>query len=213
MTPECSTLIFDLDGTLSDPSVGIIRSFNHALETHGLAGLPDLEIRREIGPPLDDTFLKLAPAIPRADVGKFILTYRERYSDIGYSENTLYSGVAHMLDQLKNAGMRLGVCTSKRSDYAEKILSLFGLIDYFSFVDGGDIGVKKSSQLAHLLAAQAIDDQAIMIGDRAVDVLSAHENTLRAIGVLWGFGGYGELFEVSPLCILDKIEEIPGIVT
>ena len=138
MKINCSTLILDLDGTLSDNSLGITRCFNHALHIHGLAPVPDAIIAQEIGPPLDATFLKLAPGIGRADVEPLVASYRERYSDIGFSENTVYAGIPAVLAKLHSAGVKLGVCTSKRGDFAEKILSLFGVAEYFDFVDGGD---------------------------------------------------------------------------
>jgi len=212
MKLDCTTLVLDLDGTISDPSLGIIRCFNHALQSHGYPTVTDSVIAQEIGPPLDETFLKLAPGIDAADVDPLVSTYRERYSEIGYSENTVYPDIPLTLAQLRSGGLNLGVCTSKRRDFAEKILSLFGLLEYFSFVNGGDIGVKKSSQLAGLIISDAIDDQAVMVGDRAVDIKSAQKNGLRSIGVLWGFGDYAELSEASPTCILEKPEELPKIV-
>ena len=212
-TSKRSALVFDLDGTISDPSLGITRSFNHALRSHGLPEVPDELIQQEIGPPLDETFLKLAPGTSARDVGALISTYRQRYSEIGYSENTLYPEIPPALEQLKQIGIPLGVCTSKRRDFAIKILSLFGLGGYFDFVDGGDVGISKQSQLAGLVQCQDIDDRAIMIGDRSVDILSARANGLRAVGVLWGFGDYQELSEASPFRIISKPEELCEIVT
>lgn len=207
----CTTLVLDLDGTISDPSLGITRCFNHALKSHGHPTLSENIIAREIGPPLDETFLKLAPGINASDVTSLVSVYRERYSDIGYSENTVYPEMPLALDKLKDSGLSLGVCTSKRRDFAERILSLFGLIEYFDFVNGGDIGITKGSQLAGLLDSGAIDKLAIMVGDRSIDIESAKENGLRSIGVLWGFGDYEELSEASPLCILKKVVELPGV--
>ena len=176
---ECETLIFDLDGTISDPSLGITRCFNHALQSHGFSAIPDSIIREEIGPPLDETFLKLAPDINASDVAPLVSTYRERYSDVGYSENTIYPEIPLTLYQLKKAGLNLGVCTSKRHDFAKKILSLFELLNFFNFVDGGDIGITKGEQLSSLLKRGAIDSHSIMVGDRAIDITSAKENSLR----------------------------------
>ncbi|WP_339734283.1 HAD hydrolase-like protein [uncultured Gimesia sp.] len=212
MKLECKTLILDLDGTISDSSSGIINCINHALKTHGLPTAYDDLIKQEIGPPLNETFLNLSPGITPSEVSKLVSTYRERYSEIGYSENLLYPGIPSVLDQLRHAKITLGVCTAKRKDFAEKILSLFGLLEYFAFVDGGDIGVTKGSQLAGLMKSKIIDEQAIMVGDRATDITSAQENGLRSIGVLWGFGDYEELSQASPACILEKVDELPGIV-
>lgn len=209
---DCTALVLDLDGTISDPSLGITRCFNHALKSHGFSMLSNSAIVKEIGPPLDETFIKLAPGISTSDVTSLVSTYRDRYSDIGFSENTVYPKIPLVLEQLKNSDLRLGVCTSKRRDFAEKILSLFSLSDYFDFVNGGDIGVTKGSQLAGLIDSRIIDNQAIMVGDRSIDIESAKENGLRSIGVLWGFGDYKELSEASPSCILKKVTELPDVV-
>jgi phosphoglycolate phosphatase len=212
MKLDCTTLVLDLDGTISDPSLGISRCFNHALQNHGFPTVSEATIAKQIGPPLDETFMMLVPGADAAKVGELIATYRVRYSDLGYSENTLYPGIPEALDQLRKAGIALGVCTSKRADFAERILSLFGLREYFDFVDGGDIGITKASQLAGLLSSEAIDSRAIMVGDRSIDINSARANKLRAVGVLWGFGDYSELSAASPSHILEKVEELPGIV-
>jgi phosphoglycolate phosphatase len=209
---ECTTLVLDLDGTISDPSLGITRCFNHALKIHGFPTVSNSAIAREIGPPLDETFMKLAPGLSASGVTDLIATYRERYSDTGYSENTLYPDIPDALHRLKEAGITLGVCTSKRRDFAERILSLFGLLDHFNFVNGGDIGISKQSQLTGLLNAKIIDNGAIMVGDRSVDIKSAQANGLCSIGVLWGFGDYAELAEASPSFILERVAELPGIV-
>ena len=209
---DCTTLVLDLDGTISDPSLGITRCFNHALKSHGFSMLSNSAIEREIGPPLDETFIKLSPGISASDVTSLVSTYRDRYFDIGFSENTVYPKIPLVLEQLKNSDLKLGVCTSKRRDFAEKILSLFGLRDYFDFVNGGDIGVTKGFQLAGLIDSRVIDNQAIMVGDRSIDIESAKENGLRSIGVLWGFGDYKELSEASPSCILKKVTELPDVV-
>lgn len=212
MTFECSTLILDLDGTISDPSLGITRCFNHALKSHGLDCLSEEQIAQEIGPPLDETFMKLAPDLDTTAIPALVSTYRERYSDVGYSENTLYPEIPEALKKLVAADIAMGVCTSKRKDFAVKILSMFGLLEFFKFVDGGDIGISKKMQLSGLLAAQEIDNCAIMVGDRSVDIISARTNGLRSIGVLWGFGSHAELSEASPSKILNQVRELPDSV-
>ncbi|MGI9295157.1 MAG: HAD family hydrolase [Pseudomonadales bacterium] len=209
---DCSTIVFDLDGTISDPSLGITNCFNHALESHGFPLVPANVVAREIGPPLDETFLKLASSIVPSDVERLIATYRERYAETGFSENTMYPGIPSTLAHLRDAGINLGVCTSKRRDFAEKILTLFGLDGYFSFVSGGDVGITKGFQLAQLVDSQTIDDRAVMVGDRAVDIKAAQENGLHSVGVLWGFGDYAELSAASPTCVLKNVSELAAIV-
>ena len=212
MPVECSTLVFDLDGTLSDPSVGICRCFNFALEAHGFDELPLDIIASEIGQPLDETFYKLAPQASESDVRSLIAKYRERYAEVGYSENSVYPGIQEVISRLSSAGLRLGVCTSKRQHFARKILTLFNLLPFFEFVDGGDVGIKKSEQLFGLIEAGHIDHDAIMIGDRSVDILSARSNGLRSVGVLWGFGSTFELAEARPDYTVGKVSELVQLV-
>ncbi|MEM1113446.1 MAG: HAD hydrolase-like protein [Pseudomonadota bacterium] len=210
---ECSTLILDLDGTISDPSLGISRCFNHALSAFGYEPVSEQRVSEQIGPPLDQAFLKLVPGISEREVPNLVAKYRERYGELGYAENTLYPGMPEALQALAASGLRLGVCTSKRRDFALKILAMFEVLDVFEFVDGGDIGVTKQSQLAGLLASGEIDQHSIMVGDRSVDIVSARRNDLRAIGVLWGFGSEAELAEASPVKILERVEQLPESVS
>jgi phosphoglycolate phosphatase len=199
-----STLIFDLDGTISDPLEGIAASYNHALAAHGYPTRTLDELATLVGPPLDHGFRVLG--VPEDQIVPIIATYRVRYSDRGYAENRLYDGIADALIRLH--GTRMGICTSKRADFAERILRMFGLRDHFAFVSGGDIGVTKTQQLADLLAAGAIDHDAVMIGDRAVDVEAAHTTGLTACGVLWGFGSRAELAAARPRYLLESPSEL-----
>jgi len=188
-----SGLIFDLDGTISDPSLGIFRCINHALSTHGFSEVDTDSVAAQIGPPLDKIFRTFQPQAEPALISSLISAYRQRYAESGYAENELYAGIPDVLRSLTDRGLRLGVCTSKRRDFAEQILEMFGLISHFSFVDGGEIGIGKHQQLADLLNTGTIDRSAVMIGDRDVDILAAKANGLRSVGVLWGFGDHGEL--------------------
>lgn len=208
MALDCSTLVLDLDGTISDPSLGISRCMNHALLSCGLETVAPELVERQIGPPLDDIFRTLAPGITDAQLAALISAYRERYSELGYAENELYPDLVETLVALRERDVRLGVCTSKRKDFAERIIDLFQLSEFFAFVDGGDVGVSKANQLAGLLQSGSIDEQAVMVGDRAVDVVAASSNQLRAIGVLWGFGDREELEGASPLHIVSSPAEL-----
>lgn len=208
MLQYISTLIFDLDGTISDPSVGIERCVNYALTAHGFPEVSAAQVAAEIGPQIDETFCKFRPDADHTTIVTLVATYRERYAEVGYSENQLYPGVAEALHALSARGVRMGVCTSKRKDFAEKILDRFGLRPYFCFVEGGDIGIKKREQLADLLQSAAIDRWALMIGDRSVDIASAKANGLRSVGVLWGFGDLAELQGAGADLILRDPSEL-----
>lgn len=204
--------MIDLDGTISDPSLGITRCVNHALESHGLASVSAALVANEIGPPLDEMFLKLVPGLTASAIPKLVYSYRGRYSDVGYAENTIYPHIAEVLGNLNERRLRMGVCTSKRRDFAKRILALFGIDHLFAFVDGGEIGITKEQQLAGLLDRRDIDRDAVMVGDRAVDIVAASKNGLRSIGVLWGFGSRNELSQASPMCIAESPNELSELV-
>lgn len=212
MFSDASCLVFDLDGTISDPQIGIARCLNHALRTHGYPEVPAHWVAGQIGPPLDETFRKLLPQGSEALIDRLVTTYRERYTEVGYAENTAYPGIGEQIRGLHSRGIRLAVCTSKREDFARRILSLFDLLAYFDFVDGGEIRVRKADQLAALLREGHIDTGAVMIGDRQIDVLAARENGLRSIGVLWGFGSEQELSSAGPTLLLERVEQLAGVV-
>ena len=185
--------VFDLDGTLSDPSVGIGRSLNHALLHFGHAPIAAKDVSQYIGPPLDQIFRSRILGVSAAHVVELVAKYRERYAEVGFAENVIYPGIAEALYALDAAEIPLGLCTSKRADFAESILELFGLRDYFRFVSGGDIGIRKADQLATLLQQGAIGVSSTMIGDRSIDILAARENGLKSVAVLWGHGTRDEL--------------------
>jgi phosphoglycolate phosphatase len=199
-----SHIVLDLDGTISDPLIGIWRSINHALSGFGYAELTAEQAADCIGPPLDESFARITGTASPAHLADLVARYRERYAELGYRENALYPGVTEALDALVARGTRLGLCTSKRRDFAEQILDLFGIRDRFDFVNGGEIGVKKSEQLAGLLQAGTIGPGSIMVGDRAVDVLAARANGLAAAGVLWGYGSREELESAGPHRLVER---------
>lgn len=200
MTPF---LLFDLDGTLSDPLDGIARSINYALAAHGYDTHPEASFAQFIGPPLDDTFRELTGSPDEAHIRELVASFRERFGETGYKENRLYPGVRDALEQLREKGVSLAVCTSKRTDFAEKIIAMFGLDHLMAFVNGGDIGIRKVKQIADLLAKGLIPGHTIMIGDRYVDLRAAHNNGLASAGVLWGYGSREELAAEHPAWLLD----------
>ena len=206
-----STLIFDLDGTLSDSSTGIARSINYALQHFGVAAVHEADLQPLVGPPLDATFRDLVPAASEADVDQLVGKFRERYASVGYAENQLYDGVETAIRALHARGQQLGICTAKRVDFAERIIAMFGLADCFAFVDGGEIGRSKAEQLAGLVRDQRIDSQALMIGDRRYDIDAARANGLTAAGVLWGFGSLAELTAARPHRLLTEPPELANL--
>jgi phosphoglycolate phosphatase len=209
MTQYHDLLLFDMDGTLSDPLVGIGRSLNHALTHFGHAPLELSAVSAYVGIPLDETFQALTGITDRIRLNALVAKYRERYAEVGYAENVLYPGIPEALTRLATADVALAVCTSKRKYFAERILEKFGIRSYFRFVSGGDTGVRKWQQVEGLLAKGLISESSIMVGDRAVDLIAAHRNRLSAAGVLWGYGSREELERESPCYWLGTPSEIP----
>jgi phosphoglycolate phosphatase len=204
-------VVFDLDGTLSDPLVGIGRSINYALSHFGYAELPLEDLAVHVGPPLDQSFSLITGVTSLSALEDLVTKYRERYGEIGYSENILYRGIPPVLHALSQSGMKLGVCTSKRVDMAEKILKLFGLSSYFGFVSGGEIGRHKWQQLQELLESGVITQSSVMVGDRSVDITAARRNGLDAAGVLWGHGSREELEAEQPRYLFSTPDELLGL--
>lgn len=207
MTPA-PTLLFDLDGTLTDNYAGISASIGHALSRLG-APIPDAAVLREcVGPPLRESFARLLATTDDARVELAIAHYRERYASIGWRENVVYDGIERVLATLRRGGARMFVCTAKPSPFARRIVAHFGLDPHFEDVYGPGLDGRhddKALLLAHLLAREGIAAKdAVMIGDRAGDVRAARANGVAAVGVLWGYGSRSELMAA------DGVVESPG---
>jgi len=205
-------LIFDLDGTLSDPKEGIVLSTNYALAAYGYPALSPEAVEVFIGPPLDDAFRQITGLADADRLAALITKYREDYAHRGYAANTLYPGIAAALEMFTGQGIRLAVCTSKRVDFAEAILQLHGIRDYFEFVDGGDVGIRKWQQLQTLLESGILPENSVMIGDRDIDLVAAHHNGLDSAGVLWGYGSRRELLAQNPTHLLDEPAQLVELV-
>ena len=204
-------LIFDLDGTLTDTALGFVRSVNFSLESHGISPVDEDDLKKFIGPPLDGAFREILHLDQGKDVSSFISKYRERYSEVGFSENILYDGIPDVLVAIRGLGFRLGVCTSKRVDFAERILALFDIRQHFEFVNGAEVGVKKSSQLKELINQNFVDTRSIMIGDRHVDIKAAKMNSMRSVGVLYGYGSMQEIEVAHPEWIATDPNDLLNI--
>ncbi len=200
------TLIFDLDGTISDPFVGIARSINHAFSSLNLNTVDPERIRPMIGPPLTEIFEHFLGKLADQVMQDLVNKYRERYAEVGFSENEVYAEIPAVISELSDNGYRMGICTSKRADYAKRIIDMFQLSEFFSFVDGGDVGVEKRQQIEAMVANGLTASASVMIGDRAVDVIAGKSNDVASVGVLWGFGEPKELEDAAP----DYLLESPG---
>jgi phosphoglycolate phosphatase len=202
-TPDTTmTLFFDLDGTLSDPSDGITRCIQHALERLGRTYPPKAELVQFIGPPLRWTFPRLLGSEDKDLVDAAVGYYRERFGDVGLFENEVYPGVPEMLERLQGEGHRLYVVTSKPTVYSDRIVRHFGFDRWILKVFGPQLDGRfdeKSDLVEHILRELSLDPaRTIMIGDRARDIESGKAHNTRTIGVTYGFGSEAELAAAGP---------------
>ncbi|MBQ6251395.1 HAD hydrolase-like protein [Ruminococcus sp.] len=193
------TLLFDLDGTLTDSTEGILKCLAYALERMGYE-VPE-DTNKFLGPPLRQSLTEfLGMSMEQAD--EAVRIFRERYSVVGLFENRVYDGIPGMLERLKSGGKRLMVATSKAEIYAVRIFEKFGLARYFEIVGGAELDGSrdyKDEVIEYVLAKAGITDRStvLMIGDRRQDVLGAHKTNIECMGILWGFGSMEELTQAG----------------
>lgn len=201
-----SAVLFDLDGTLSDPLEGIASSMVYAFARLDQPILDTATLRTWVGPPLRESFARLLGE-DRADAA--VALYREHYGPIGAYENQVYPGIPALLTELRATGIRLFVATSKLQLFAERILAHFELDQHFAYIGGTSVDASIpdkaaviGSVLPHLSAAERAN--CVMIGDREHDVFGAREHGLPCIGVTWGYGSEAELRSAGALALADK---------
>ena len=204
-------LLFDLDGTLTDPMVGITSSVQYALEKFGIHVRYLKELIPFIGPPLAESFRKFY-GFSKEDAERAIQYYREYYAPKGIFENEVYEGIPEMLAHLTEAGFTLLVATSKPTVFARKVLKYFGMEDYFSFVGGSELDgsrTKKAEVISYILKTCGIEaKEAIMIGDRRHDIEGGKACGLESVGVLYGYGTEQELTEAGADHIIRTVAEL-----
>lgn len=208
-------ILFDLDGTLTDPKVGITKGVNNALKYYGISVENLDDLCKFIGPPLKDSFIEYY-GFSEAQAEEAILKYREYFGVTGLLENTVYDGIEKLLKQLKDNGKTLIVATSKPHVYAKKILEHFDLAKYFDFVSGSEFDgtrTKKAEVIAYALQNSNITDleSVVMIGDRKHDIVGANENKIDSIGVLYGYGNRDEFEEANATYIVEKVEDLLNV--
>lgn len=203
-------VLFDLDGTLTDPAEGIFNSVRNALTVLGLDPLTDRELRGFIGPPLQDSFKRLGLG-PR-DVQVAIAAYRAHFAEIGLYENAPYEGIDTALRELIE-DFRLAVATSKPTVFAERILEHFALDSYFDVVVGAELDGRRSDK--HEVVTEALRQlmvlpgAGLMVGDREHDIVGAAHVGMSCIGVSWGYADAGELEAAGACRVIDSPEELP----
>jgi len=209
-------VLFDLDGTLTDPAEGITNSVAHALMKRGINVEDKSELNSFIGPPLTDSFEKYY-GMTHEEAIIAVEDYREYFKPKGMFENKVYEGIPEMLAELNRSGKKLIVATSKPEVFAKRILEHFSLDGYFAFIAGSTLDgsrIKKGDVIKYALEKCDVTeiDKCIMIGDRLHDVEGAKECGMKSIGVLWGYGTRDELETAGADFIADSSEDIEKIV-
>lgn len=212
-------ILFDLDGTLTDPKEGITKSVRYALNHFGVQ-VEDLDsLIPFIGPPLTDSYMKYY-GFTYEQAREGVLVYREYFSVRGWAENKEYPGIKEMLQALKDAGKVLLVATSKPEEFARKILEHFGMTGYFDYIGGADMDetrVRKADVIRYVLEQQGIGsgpeavDRCVMVGDREHDVLGARACGMDCVGVLYGYGDRQEMDGCRPARVAKTVEELRDI--
>jgi phosphoglycolate phosphatase len=206
-----SVLFVDLDGTLTDPFLGIVGCFRLALEAMGRKAPPAAELAWIIGPPLRRSFAQMLGGT--GDAEEALGFYRACYSKKGLFEAQVYEGAPAALAELRAAGVRLFLCTAKPTVYAEPILRHFDLRRHFEGVYGAELDGRyddKSELIAHILASEGLEaGDCCMWGDRGYDVIAASRHAIPTIGALWGYGGADELRNAGAAALCASPSEVP----
>lgn len=207
-----NTILFDLDGTLTDPGIGITNSVAYALNKFGISVADKTELYKFIGPPLKDSFMKYygfnqSKALLAVDY------YREYFRDKGIFENKVYDGVQKLLSDIKNSGRKIALATSKPELFAKQILDYFNLTEYFDFVGGATMDSSRNTKgdvINYTLQNLKIKDLStvVMVGDREHDIIGAKQAGIDSIGVLFGYGDRKELENAGAVYIAKTVKEI-----
>ncbi len=211
-----SYALFDLDGTLTDPSLGITNCIMYALKKFGIAPPPREELYKFIGPPLLYSFKEYC-GFSEKDAELAVSYYRERFSEVGLFENEIYPGIKELLSELCENGTRVVLATSKPDVYSKRILEHFDIDKYFYFLAANTLAEsrpEKSDVIAYAIESCKIKTprEAVMVGDRKYDILGGKTFGLVTVGVSYGFGGREELLLSGADKIADTVEELRGII-
>lgn len=191
------SVLLDLDGTLVDSYPGMLASCHAALRALGHEPDHALDIRRIIGPPLEDVMQILLQSYGDDRVGEAVAAYRQHYGESGYLGSVPYPGIGKSLEEMKRAGLKIHLATSKRANFASRILDHLKFATYFDGIHGSVPGGRldhKPELLAHILSKHSLSPaHSLMVGDRRHDISGAHTVGMRGLGVLWGYGTREEL--------------------
>ncbi len=208
---DIRSILFDLDGTLTDPKVGITTCIRHAMDSLAL-GAPEQSLDWCIGPPLVDSFAVLFDSQDPLLLNEALSLYRERFASIGLYENELYPHVAEGLAKLTNAGYQLYLATSKPHIYARRILEHFEIDQYFTAIHGSELSgarTNKAELIAYIVQQAQLDPQhCVMIGDRQFDIIGAKQNSICSIAVSYGYGSLAELKQAQPDYLFAEFNDL-----
>ncbi|MNB86038.1 5'-nucleotidase [compost metagenome] len=204
-------VLFDLDGTLTDPKIGITKSVQYALSKSNIIVENLDELEPFIGPPLATSFREFY-GFTEEEAWEAVRNYREYFADTGIFENELYDGIPELLAHLAENGAELIVATSKPQVFAERILKYFGIDSFFSAVVGSGLDgtMSDKSEIIRFILDQyrPVQAETVMIGDRKHDIIGAHNNGIASIGVLYGYGSVDEMEAIRPTYCLKTVREL-----
>lgn len=211
-----TTVFFDLDGTLTEPGLGITNSIMYAMKQLGMVVPPRQELYRFIGPPLLEEF-QTVYGVSQETSEEMLRHFRTYFGTRGIFENSLYDGVQEMLQSLRSSGCRLILATSKPELFAEQVLEHFDLRHFFDIVAGSTMDEKRTAKaevIAYAIGRAGDVDQArsVMVGDRSHDVYGGRANGMDTIGVLYGYGSREELCDAGAAYLAQTVPEIAELI-
>lgn len=203
------TILFDLDGTLTDSGEGIMNCAVYALSHFGIAAPSEKELRTFVGPPLTESFARFG--VPAEEIEEAIRTYRSRYLPIGKFENHPYPGIRELLEKLNADGHKLYVATSKPENTSVEILDHFDLSKYFVKICGASSDLARNTKeavIAYLLEECGAQESPVMVGDTAYDVIGAKAHGIPTVAVSWGYGQVEDMKAAGAAAIAHSMEEL-----
>ncbi|MBS8025681.1 HAD family hydrolase [Streptococcus suis] len=208
------TILFDLDGTLTDSGQGILNSVAYALEKMGIEEPDTANLNRFIGPPLYESFSRFYQLSPE-DTQSAVDAFRVYFKEKGMFENQLYPGIFPLLEELRTAGKTLVIATSKPEIFAKQILEHFGIAHYFDIIAGASLDssrISKADVIGYAInQLEAFPKHAVMIGDREHDIEGARMHQLPAIGVLYGYGSKQEFEKAGATMIVETVQDLKRV--
>ena len=208
------TILFDLDGTLTDSGQGILNSVAYALEKMGIEEPDTANLNRFIGPPLYESFSRFYQLNPE-DTQSAVDAFRVYFKEKGMFENQLYPGIIPLLEELRTAGKTLVIATSKPEIFAKQILEHFGIAHYLDVIAGASLDssrISKADVIGYAInQLEAFPKHAVMIGDREHDIEGARMHQLPAIGVLYGYGNKQEFEKAGATMIVETVQDLKRV--